>query len=210
MVWATAVQELANLGRVIVYDRRGCTRSQRPQPYPRTSVPEHADDAAALLQALEAIPALLIGRSYGGEIAIDLALRYPDRVQALVLLEGAPSSLSPQAQPWLEDLTNSVRSTAAASGIEAVAEFFLRRVLGNATWEQFPEAAKRMFTDNGPAILAELEGGELQINDAALATIRQPTLLVAAEDSPEAFGKRPMRRQRRFRTRRLCLSVVAT
>ena len=33
MVWRpTAIDELATLGRVICYDRRGCTRSERPAP----------------------------------------------------------------------------------------------------------------------------------------------------------------------------------
>jgi pimeloyl-ACP methyl ester carboxylesterase len=77
MVWGAAVDDLARLGRVVVYDRRGCTRSERPEPYLVTSVPEHAKDAAMLLEALNAAPAVVIGRSYGGEIAIDLAQRYP-------------------------------------------------------------------------------------------------------------------------------------
>jgi esterase len=50
-------------------------------------VAEQADDAAGLLDALAALPAVVIGRSYGGAVAIDLALRNPDRVRALVLLE---------------------------------------------------------------------------------------------------------------------------
>ena len=83
-MWADAVEKLAGIGRVIAYDRRGCARSERPEPYERTSVAEHADDAAALLDALGATPAIVIGRSYGGTVAIDLALRYPDRVRALV------------------------------------------------------------------------------------------------------------------------------
>jgi esterase len=187
MVWGTAVEELARLGRVIVYDRRGCSRSQRPQPYLTTTVCEHADDAAALLEVLAAIPAIVIGRSYGGEVAIDLALRYPERVRALVLLEAAILSLSSDAQRWAEEVNDSVRSAAATRGVEAVAEVFLRRVLGDATWEQFPEAAKRMFTDNSPAILAEFAGGGLQVDPATLARIQQPALLVAAADSPNAF-----------------------
>ena len=85
---ATRSSELARLGRVIAYDRRGCARSERPEPYERTSVAEHADDAAALLDALEAAPAVVIGRSYGGTVATDLALRYPDRVRALVAARG--------------------------------------------------------------------------------------------------------------------------
>ena len=45
LVWGAAARELSRLGRVIVYDRRGCSRSERPEPYVRTSVAEHADDA---------------------------------------------------------------------------------------------------------------------------------------------------------------------
>ena len=49
MVWRpAAIEDLSGLGRVIVYDRRGCTRSERPDPY-ETSVAQHGDDAAALL-----------------------------------------------------------------------------------------------------------------------------------------------------------------
>src|SRR5687768_17879869 len=96
VMWADAIEELARLGRVIAYDRRGCARSERPEPYERTSVAEHADDAAALLDALTAAPAVVVGRSYGGTVATDLALRYPDRVRALVLLEAdAPRELAP-------------------------------------------------------------------------------------------------------------------
>ena len=54
LIWSDAVAELARRGRVIVYDRRGCTRSQRPDPYDATTAREHADDAAALLEALGA------------------------------------------------------------------------------------------------------------------------------------------------------------
>jgi pimeloyl-ACP methyl ester carboxylesterase len=51
MVWRpAAINELSGLGRVILYDRRGCTRSERPDPY-ETSVVQHAQDAAELLEA---------------------------------------------------------------------------------------------------------------------------------------------------------------
>jgi pimeloyl-ACP methyl ester carboxylesterase len=96
LMWAEAVEELARFGRVIAYDRRGCARSERPEPYERTSVAEQADDAAGLLDALAAAPAVVIGRSYGGAVAIDLALRYPDRVRALVLLRVTRSAFRPR------------------------------------------------------------------------------------------------------------------
>jgi esterase len=186
LMWGAAVPELARLGRVIVYDRRGCTRSQRPDPYDKTSVAEHTDDAAALLEALGAAPAAVVGRSYGGEIATDLALRYPQRVRGLVLLEGASLGLSAEAAAWEESLRRRVQG-AAADDLTTVGETFIRTVLGAAAWDGFPAPVRQMFTDNSPAILAEVTGGPLPVGQAALASIDQPTLLVAAASSPEAF-----------------------
>jgi esterase len=80
--FANAIEKLSELGRMIAYDRHGCARSQRPEPFERTSVSEHADDAAGLLDALAAKPAVVIGRSYGGTVASDLALRYPSTPSA--------------------------------------------------------------------------------------------------------------------------------
>src|SRR5262249_32418589 len=100
-IWGRAKAELARLGRVIAYDRRGCTRSERPEPYTATSVAEQADDAAALLAVLDARPAVVVGRSDGGTIGLDLAMRYPDRVLALVLLEPGAFPLAPEACAFL-------------------------------------------------------------------------------------------------------------
>jgi esterase len=186
-VWAGSVDELATRGRTITYDRRGCFRSERPEPYV-TNVHQQADDAAALIDALAAAPAIVIGRSYGGETAIDLALRYPDRVRALALLEGAPLSMSQAGTQWWAQIAERMY-TAAEVDMNTVAETFLREVLGDATWEGFSEPAKQMFTGNGPAIVAELRGGDLDLSAEQLASIAHPTLLVAATDSSPAFAE---------------------
>ena len=189
LVWGEAVASLARLGRVIAYDRRGCTRSDRPEPYESTSVAEHADDAAALLDAVAAGPAVAIGRSYGGTVAVDLALRYPDRVRALVLLEAdAPPELAPRTAAWLAALADRLREVADRAGVDAVAEALITEVAGEAAWRSFPEELREMFTQNGPAILAEV-GGEwwVQADRDALAGVGQPALLVAAADSPPEF-----------------------
>ncbi len=188
MVWRKdAIGALAELGRVIVYDRRGCTRSERPQPY-ETNVAQQAEDAAALIRTLDAVPALVIGRSYGGETAIELALREPELVRALVLLEAASLSLDEEARAWADGLRRTVEE-AAARDPASVAEVFLRVVAGDDRWEAFPPRAKQMFVDNGPAILAEFRGGFLEATQDDLARISVPTLLVAAEESPAAFAR---------------------
>lgn len=187
-VWRpAAVATLSALGRLILYDRRGCTRSQRPDPY-ETSVAQHAEDAAALLIQLDATPAVVIGRSYGGETAIELALRHPDCVRALVLLEAASLTLDRKAGTWGAKLRAAVEK-AAARDVSSAAEAFLRRVLGDQQWESFPNSVRQMFVDNSPAILAELRGPWLDATAADLARINVPTLLVAAEGSPPAFRR---------------------
>jgi pimeloyl-ACP methyl ester carboxylesterase len=185
LMWADAVEELARLGRVIAYDRRGCTRSERPEPYERTSVAEQADDAAALLDALAAAPAVVIGRSYGGAVAIDLALRYPERVRALVLLEGDALGLSPAGLQWTRAIRDRLREVAARDGVDAVYEALIDEVVGEGAWDSFPDEVRRILTKNGPALLAELGYvDEVMPDAAAFATIDKPTLLVAASESP--------------------------
>jgi len=180
--WADAAQELARHGRTIVYDRRGCSRSERPEPY-ATNVHQQADDAAALIDALAAAPAIVVGRSYGGAVAIDLALRYPDRVRALVQLEGDGGlSLSEAAMREVAELEEQVFA-AAEIDMDTVAETLVRSVLGDAGWEGLPEPAKEILTANGPAIVAELRGGYPDVTAAELGTIDQPTLLVGGKDS---------------------------
>lgn len=186
-LWSDAAVELAKRGRTIVYDRRGFSRSERPEPLVM-DVRRHADDAAALIDALAAAPAIVIGRSHGGEIAVDLALRYPDRVRALALLEGGGLSLGEAALRWIADLQEQIFAAAEAD-IGTVAETMLRAIVGDAGWEGLPEPVRQIFTANGPAIVAEERGGYLEVSEEQLRTIAQPTLLVAGKDSPPAFAE---------------------
>jgi pimeloyl-ACP methyl ester carboxylesterase len=176
--WEDAGRKLAELGRVIIYDRRGSNRSERPDPYERTSVTEHADDLRELLRVLGAEPAVAIGRSYGGTVALDLALRHPDALLGLALLEAGPSGLSPEYDAWFASIL------ARAEDVEpsAVGEIVLREVFG--AWEELPDAWRDVFTRNGPALLAELRGGETT-DTARLDELSVPALVVTADDSPD-------------------------
>jgi pimeloyl-ACP methyl ester carboxylesterase len=185
--WGDAAARLAGLGRVVVYDRRGCNRSERPEANDQTSVPEHADDALELLRALDAEPAILIGRSYGGTVALELALRYPESVRALALLEAGVMGLSPEYDDWFASLHATIEQGVAEHGIERVGETVVREVFG--AWEELPEVWRDVFTANGPALLAEVRGGERLSDVGRLADLRMPTLVVTADDSPEPIQR---------------------
>ncbi len=185
LFWEAAAEKLSELGRVIVYDRRGSMRSERPDPYDVTSVQEHADDAGELLQALDAEPAIMIGRSYGATVALDLALRQPGSVRALALLEAGPMGLSREYDAWFKSLGERLEQVVAECGVDAVGELVLREVFG--AWEELPDVWRDVFTANSPALLAEIRGGERLSDNSKLAEHRVPTLVVAAEDSPEGL-----------------------
>ncbi|MDA1059347.1 MAG: alpha/beta hydrolase [Proteobacteria bacterium] len=81
--FAQATPRLAAHFRVIDFDMRGHGASDRPlQDY---SMAVWADDAAALLEALEVRRAHIHGTSMGGAVAIQFAASYPERTDRLVL-----------------------------------------------------------------------------------------------------------------------------
>lgn len=195
LLWVDAARELANRGRCIIYDRRGFSRSEHPEPFETVDLTDHVDDAAVLLDALSATPAVVIGRSTGGEIALDLARRFPDKVKALVLLEPAVFTVDSEATAWADRLRLRVLQVAAENPSSA-AEAVFREALGDQAWESFPEELKELFAGASPAVLAEIRGkgldlsGEpLDLSIEELAGIGQPTLIVSSEDSPEVLRR---------------------
>ena len=74
---------LAATFEVLAYDQRGLGQTSVPAwPY---AMADFADDAAALLDAVGWDDCLVIGVSFGGMVAQELAIRHPERVRRLVL-----------------------------------------------------------------------------------------------------------------------------
>jgi pimeloyl-ACP methyl ester carboxylesterase len=104
--WYRQIPVLSERYRVIAFDNRGAGRSEKPlEPY---SIPQMADDAAALMDTLGISTSHVFGMSLGGMIAQEYALRHPERVQALVLGGTTPAAprqcgparrLSPSSPP---------------------------------------------------------------------------------------------------------------
>jgi 3-oxoadipate enol-lactonase len=74
---------LARRFDLLAYDQRGLGRTSKPEgPY---AMADYADDAAGLLAHLDWERAAVLGVSFGGMVAQELALRHPERVSRLVL-----------------------------------------------------------------------------------------------------------------------------
>jgi 3-oxoadipate enol-lactonase len=81
--WRRNIPHLAARHRVVAYDFRGNGRSDKPdEPMTMTTF---GDDTVALLDHLGLESAHLYGQSFGGMVAMELALTHPDRVRSLEL-----------------------------------------------------------------------------------------------------------------------------
>lgn len=82
--WYAQVPDLSIQYRVIVFDNRGIARSSDPGgPF---GVRDMAEDTIGMMDALQIEKAHIVGLSMGGMVAQELALRYPQRVNGLVLV----------------------------------------------------------------------------------------------------------------------------
>jgi pimeloyl-ACP methyl ester carboxylesterase len=174
--WGRVVDELAEIGRVITYDRRGYERSGGE---PVRSIAGHTADAAGLLDTLEAPSAVAVGISISATIAIDLALRRPDLVHAAVAHESPwRVTRQPPTIPQLAALSRMGWLAARGRHASAVAAF-LRFAYsyrdGGSAWEAFPEAWRNAAAANARAALADFRvavGGYPSAGE--LATITRP------------------------------------
>lgn len=82
------VRLLRDRYRVIVPDHMGCGLSDKPQHYPYT-LKTHIDNLEILLAKRNIEKFSLVVHDWGGAIGLGLAVRYPHRLQSLVLLNTA-------------------------------------------------------------------------------------------------------------------------
>ena len=106
--WRKVMEPLSEAGMVVAFDRPGFGLTARPMPGEWAgespySPEAQADLTVALLDELGIDRAVLVGHSAGGTIALLTALRYPERVEALVL-EGAAVYENTGTPEWMGPL----------------------------------------------------------------------------------------------------------
>jgi pimeloyl-ACP methyl ester carboxylesterase len=99
-LWRHTSDALADAGfHVIALDLPPFGFSDRPGSYTRQDQAARIND---VLDALKAEPAIIVGHSFGAGAATELAMRYPDRTRALVLVDAALGlTAAPSAAPWV-------------------------------------------------------------------------------------------------------------
>lgn len=194
--WRYQMEPFAARYRAIAYSRR----YHYPNPWigdgSDYSAQLHADDLAALIEALDLAPAHLVTSSYGGNIALYLTAQRPALVRSLVLCE-------PPLLPWLAHIQGGAalwdhfvqqvwlpaRCAFAAGDLEVGARTFLDGVMGRPTFEHLNPRARAMIMDNAPEMRAETLANNyfppFTCEDAG--HIAQPVLLLKSELGPQVF-----------------------
>jgi pimeloyl-ACP methyl ester carboxylesterase len=131
--------------RVVRYDRRGYGRSLAAGP--PTSFGQQVEDLAAVLDGRQAVVA---GHSFGGVVGLALAERRPDLVRAVLAYE-APRMWA----PWWPGGSAGLQASEMDDTGDA-AEWFLRRMIGDARWERLPVAMRAERRAEGATLVAEI------------------------------------------------------
>ncbi|MFA4932378.1 MAG: alpha/beta hydrolase [Caldisericia bacterium] len=211
--WERIAPALAQFGTVVAYDRPGFGLSQRPlrpdwQGYDPYDPTEQAQFAMELMHALGFEQAVLIGNSAGAGVALDMALKDPQAVQAMVLVSPAASGES-RSNPFVDWLIHTPQ-------VQHLGPLFVRALvprLQSAIATAWHDPAS-MLSDVVPAYRKPLTAsnwdaglwyvtsapGQLDLWDQVI-SIQQPTLIVHGDDDriiPQSESRRLVSLNNRF------------
>ncbi len=183
---APIAEELAAQARAIAYDRRGYGSSGAPDPYHGTTVEEQAQDAAALLRALDAAPALVCGDGFGALVALDLVRRHRALVRAAVLSNPPLFMFVPEATERLAEQHVELEAAVREGGPEAGVERWLSGRVEAPALARARAAYRAFFADyaglaSWPATRSELRA--LDVPAIVLTGPWSPPHVVAAADA---------------------------
>ena len=188
--WKDLIPVIKNNFKVISYDLRGFGKSSLPQPGQYYS---HTDDLLKLLDLLQIKKAVFLGHSFGGRIALDIALRYPQRVEKLILPEAAMDATDLK---YSEEITNWISETWLTGRTKGIIE-------AKKIWINSPPLLPAIKNKHAAPIVkkmvADYSGWHWINNDPVirpqsyhieeLAKIKVPVLILYGAESPDDYFK---------------------
>jgi pimeloyl-ACP methyl ester carboxylesterase len=181
--WQAVVPGLSENFRVLTYDRRGHTNSEKVGA--QGSFHEDASDASALLANLGLTPAHVVGNSGGAIIALKLACVQPSIFRSLIIHEPPLLDMPldvPSVAMMLRD--GKSRADAVVKKLEAgdraggARQFVETIAFGPGAWDKLSPQLRETFISNADTWLDEMRDPQgLMIDVNALSQFRKPVLL---------------------------------
>lgn len=180
--WAPNLAGLAANHRVILYDHRGTGRSDRSLP-PELDVDDMADDVLALMDGLGLERAGMVGHAAGGVIGLALALRSPERLTSLVVINGFAKA-DPHFVRCMETRLALLRHSGVVAFVRAQPLFLYPARWISENWARLEaeEAGHIAHFQGAENVAARIDAlAAFNIADR-LGGIDMPVLLIAADD----------------------------
>ncbi|ROQ96128.1 pimeloyl-ACP methyl ester carboxylesterase [Streptomyces sp. 2132.2] len=191
--WQRVVPLLARSFRVLVYDRRGHSRSERPPGQGGRRQDE--DDLASLIELLGA-PAHVAANSFGASTALGLATRRPELLRTLTahepplmgIVDDGDRELRPVLQAMEAALDGVLAALRAGEDREGARRFVDEVVIGPGAWERLPERERALLTANASTFADEHGDPDwARLDLARLSAFPGPALLTFGSESPPWF-----------------------
>ena len=191
---ARAMARLSSFSRLIRFDRRGIGLSDPVSPSEPPTIEQWVHDALAVLDAAESSSAVVLAAVEASPVALVLAATHPERVNALVLVNGYPRAIASDDYPvGLERevieamLMGATDPSQGESGTDWIAEFAPSAAMDPQFREWWTETGRRGASPATARALLRV-GFECDVR-AALGAISMPTLLIHfCEHSTTAAG----------------------
>jgi pimeloyl-ACP methyl ester carboxylesterase len=170
---------------VVTYDRRGNSRSPRPDGWESTSTEEHSEDAAELIEALGIAPVAIFGSSAGAIIGLDLAIRHPELVRGAILHEPPMTAGMANPEELMVAIQQVVEGGMQRGGLSGGVEAFCRFVDGDEAFENLdPQLRERMLGNGETCLVTEMPVfPAYEPDEAALAAVEVPARVMVGPDS---------------------------
>lgn len=181
-IWYRQIPALAERFRVIAFDPRGVALSDKPDE--AMQMRGYADDVAALLEALEVESAHVLGASFGGFVAQEFALAYPERTRKLILC--CTSFGGPRHCPPAPETLQAIASTKGLNTSERVRENLLLAFSPDFVANQSEEVERviALRAENDVpeyAYLRQLQAAMAFNAEERVADIKAPTLVITGD-----------------------------
>jgi pimeloyl-ACP methyl ester carboxylesterase len=191
--WDLVAPQLAESFRVVRYDRRGHSESERPPG--QGSIHEDVADLAALIEHLDLAPACVAGNSWGAILTLRLAIKRPDLLRAiacheppLIALIADDPEVGPIAEQARRRLALVIDKLAAADDAGGAKLFVETVAMGPGMWDKLPPRLQQTFVENAPTYLDECRDPDQQSIDLEeVRSISTSALITRGDQSPPMF-----------------------
>ena len=190
--WDPVVPKLAESFRVLTYDRRGHSESERPSE--QGSVRDNVTDLAALIEHMGLTPVWVAGNSFGASITLRLAGERPDLLRGITAHEPPLFSLvtsDPAVAPMVEEdlRTDAAVAERITSGDHAGAAEQFAEANAPGLWIQSPSEIRQTMIENAPAFREEWNDPDFYAFDPEwIKDFPRPVLLTQGDQSPPPYA----------------------